>query len=212
MAVDEAVGRLIDTLRTTGELDNTLILFTSDNGFMLGEHRYNGRKYFPYDPSTRVPLLMRGPGIPKGMTSAARVLNPDLTATIVEASRSSPGRTLDGRSLLPLGRDPQATPPRPLLFEGSPLGDLTEDPEYTAETPDLDRRSSGYVAVRSANWLWIAYERGGRELYDLKADPDQINSRATDPTLEGLRQELQRLLVNLRQCQGEDCWNVPAGP
>jgi arylsulfatase A-like enzyme len=200
-------------LRDRGVLDNTLIVFTSDNGYMLGEHRYNGRKYFPYDPSTRVPLLMRGPGIPRGAVSRARVLNVDIPPTILEATGVSPGRVMDGRSLFTFARDPAAAPPRPILFEGEPMGELADDPMFTGPGPGgADVRSPGYLAVRSENWLWIVWERGGRELYDLKVDPDQIANRAADPALSDLIRTLHGMLRTLHQCQGENCWNVPAGP
>jgi arylsulfatase A-like enzyme len=213
LAVDEAVGRMVDTLADLGVLDNTLIVFTSDNGYMLGEHRYNGRKYFPYDPSTRIPLLVRGPGVPRGAVSKARVLNVDVTATILESADVSPGRVMDGRSLFPLIKDPAAAPPRPILFEGEPLGELTDDPMFTGPGPGgSDVRSPGYVAVRSENWLWVVYERGGRELYDLKGDPDQVTNRAADPTLADLIRTLHGMVRTLQECQGENCWNVPAGP
>ena len=71
LSVDDAVASIIAELRAVGELDNTLILFTSDNGFFHGEHRVPTGKVLVYEPSIRVPLLMRGPGVPRGLNSSS---------------------------------------------------------------------------------------------------------------------------------------------
>ena len=83
LAVDEAVRDIVASLERNGVLDNTYILFTSDNGFLQGEHRVRSGKMLVYDPSTGVPLLMRGPGIPHGGVSSELVTNEDLTPTIL---------------------------------------------------------------------------------------------------------------------------------
>lgn len=108
LAVDEAVEAIVATLKESGELDDTLILFTSDNGFFAGQHRVPSGKYLVYEPSSRVPLLLRGPGVPRGVSSGELVENVDLAATIVDAAGATPRRRLDGRSLLPF-REPPAS-------------------------------------------------------------------------------------------------------
>ena len=106
LAVDEAVARLVEALRRARDLDDTLIIFTSDNGFFHGEHRVPAGKLLPYEPSIRVPLIMRGPGIPAGRRVHQRVANIDLAPTIVDAAGATPGRIMDGRSLLPVIAQP----------------------------------------------------------------------------------------------------------
>ena len=101
-AVDDAVAGIVDTLRRTGELANTLIVFTSDNGFMHGEHRAEAEKVLLYEESVRVPLIMRGPGIPRHFRDPRPVANIDIAPTIVDAADATPRRSFDGRSLLPL--------------------------------------------------------------------------------------------------------------
>ena len=108
LAVDEAVASIVGTLRATGELDDTLILFTSDNGFFHGEHRVRQGKVLPYEPSIRLPLLMRGPGVPAGERLGQLVTNADLAPTIEDAAGARPGLAQDGRSLLDLVKDPGA--------------------------------------------------------------------------------------------------------
>ena len=90
----------------TGQLDNTYLIFTSDNGFMQGQHRLHQGKFAPYEPSIQVPLLIRGPGIPAGSQPRALVWNGDITSTILQITGAQPGLPQDGRSLLPYARDP----------------------------------------------------------------------------------------------------------
>src|SRR5215211_745472 len=77
LAVDDHVKKLVDTLKKTGQLDNTLIVFVSDNGWMQGEHRIPGDKFLPYEESLRVPFILRGPGVPAGRTIRGQVSNID---------------------------------------------------------------------------------------------------------------------------------------
>ena len=89
LAVDDAVASIVGTLRATGELDDTLILFTSDNGFFYGEHR--ARVVLVYEPSIQALPLLRGPGVPPGTTTRQLVTNADLAPTILDAARPGPG-------------------------------------------------------------------------------------------------------------------------
>src|SRR3712207_919128 len=102
MGVDEGVARIVEALRRTGELDNTLIVYMSDNGFMHGEHRALAEKVLPYEESIRIPLVMRGPGVPRGRLDRRLVGNVDVVSTILDAADVVPGRIQDGRSLLEL--------------------------------------------------------------------------------------------------------------
>jgi arylsulfatase A-like enzyme len=97
LAVDEAVRAIVTELEAQGQLDNTYLLFTSDNGFMQGQHRVGSGKVLPYDPSTRVPLLIRGPGIPAAEESDELVGNIDLAPTILRIAGATPGKVVDGR-------------------------------------------------------------------------------------------------------------------
>ncbi|HST42532.1 MAG TPA: sulfatase, partial [Conexibacter sp.] len=98
MSVDEAVEQLVATLRRTGQLEHTYILFTSDNGYLQGEHRVPAGKVLPYEAAARVPLLIRGPGLAAGARTRALVSNVDLAPTILELAGAAPGKRLDGRS------------------------------------------------------------------------------------------------------------------
>jgi N-acetylglucosamine-6-sulfatase len=117
LSVDEAVREIVDSLKADGILDETYIIFASDNGFFRGEHRIVGGKYLPYEPAAKVPLMIRGPGIPAGGLSDELVSLVDVPQTILDIT-GSPDSSLDGRSLLPYAQNPAARSARPLLLEG----------------------------------------------------------------------------------------------
>jgi len=102
LAVDEMVGRLVDALEETGEMDNTYVFFTSDNGWHAGEHRLNTGKWTAYEEDIRVPLIVSGPGVPEGETLPHMVLNNDLAPTFADLAGADPPKFVDGRSLEPL--------------------------------------------------------------------------------------------------------------
>jgi arylsulfatase A-like enzyme len=188
LAVDEGVEQVIDALRSAGELANTVIVFTSDNGFLHGEHRVlpDRGKSLPYEPSARVPLIIRGPDLPKGRHVRDLVVNADLAPTFAALAQTAPGRVVDGRSLLPLMRDPLADFGRDILFE-----------------------SDKYTAIRTDRYVYVAYRRRDRELYDLKVDPFQLRSRHADAKYRDIRTELLRRLNVLGTCFGDECRDEP---
>ncbi len=101
LAVDDMVAKVVQSLRQTGELENTVIIFTSDNGFQLGEHRIPNGKQQPYEESIRVPLLIRGPEVPRGEVRDQLAANVDLAPTIAAFAGAEPGHPVDGESLIP---------------------------------------------------------------------------------------------------------------
>jgi len=194
IAVDEGVEQIVAALRRSGELDNTLILFTSDNGYMAGEHRLPHGKAKAYDPSIRVPLMIRGPGVPAGAQPQQMVVNADLAPTIIDAARAVAGRVQDGRSLLPLTRDPAIGNSRPVLVEvAKGAGMLT-------------------TAIRTPRWLYAEHASGATELYDMAADPHQLRSLHANPALARARVLLANQLATLRACGGVTCRQPLAEP
>jgi N-acetylglucosamine-6-sulfatase len=204
LAVDEAVEAIVDALREEGELDDTYILFTSDNGYMQGEHDVPSGKMLPYEPSTQVPLLVRGPGIPQGQVSRELVGNVDLAPTILHVAHASADVPLDGRSLLPFARHPRLRSRRPFLHETGGLRFVPVRDQDQDGAPAVRRiLSSG--AVRTARWLYIEYRSGARELYDLARDPTELHSHHADPRYAGVRHVLHRVLRGLVNCRGASC-------
>jgi N-acetylglucosamine-6-sulfatase len=190
LAVDQAVGRIVAALRRAGELDDTLIVFTSDNGFFHGEHRVPSGKVLLYEPSIRVPLIMRGPGIPAGLRLSQRVANIDLAPTIVDAAGATPARVMDGRSLLPVIANPGVPLGRDLLVVRGP-------------------GTGTFAAIRAPNYLYAEYGNGEQELYDLTSDPYELRSRHADPAYAAVKADLALRLAHLRACSGISCRTRP---
>ncbi|MDQ3643207.1 MAG: sulfatase [Actinomycetota bacterium] len=209
LAVDEAVAALVGQLRRSGVYENTYIVFTSDNGFLQGEHRVRSGKMLPYDPSVRVPLLISGPGIARGRTSQELVGNIDLAPTLLDIADGRSGKTMDGRSLLPFAFDPKLRTERVLLLEtgGQRPGRLEPDQGPVAPL----RNILTYKAVRTEDYLYVAYRNGNRELYDMRRDPHQLESRHGANRYRDTRGALGRELGRLADCRGREC-RADAGP
>ena len=135
-----------------------------------------------YEPSVRVPLVVRGPGVPRGRVDSRLVANVDLAPTVLDAADAKAGRKLDGRSLLVLLARAQEGRKRDILLE----------------TPD-------YAAVRTTRYVYVEHTTGERELYDLVRDPHQLESRHADPAFDTIRADLARRLAKLRRCAGSNC-------
>jgi arylsulfatase A-like enzyme len=202
MAVDEHVGEMVKTLRKTGQLRNTVIMFLSDNGWMQGEHRIPGDKFLPYEESLRIPLIIRGPGIPKGQRIKGQVSNIDFAPTLVDMAGADAGRKLDGVSLLPTIADPSLRPDRALQIEAPA-------PLFAQPVPanEWDRPYTGVRTDRYTYVLWT--ETGELELYDRKTDPYQLQNVITDPAYAEVRARLARKLARLQTCAGASCNVAP---
>ena len=192
LAVDEGVVRIVDALRAAGELENTLIVFTSDNGYFHGEHRVPYGKVMVYEPSIRVPLIMRGPGVPRGARRRQLVSNVDLAPTILDAAGAAPGREQDGRSLFGLLHDRGLEWGRELLLEGPTGFDAV-----------------AFSALRNERYLYAEHDTGERELYDLSRDPHQLDSLHDDPAHAALEARLAQRLAALQVCAGASCRAPP---
>ena len=170
-SVDDLVAAVVGTLKDTGKLDNTVVIYTSDNGFLFGDHRLIG-KTAAYEGSIKVPLLMRGPGIPEHQTRDQLVSNLDVVATIVDLAGAKPGVALDGKSLKPLFADADA-PWRSALLIESPV-------------TRFERESNRYAGVRTATKKYVRYEGGFEELFDLAADPTSSRTRRKIPPIPAI--------------------------
>jgi len=196
-AVDESIAGIVRRLEERGQIDDTWIFFTSDNGFQQGAHRMDHGKGDAYDESIRVPLIVRGPGVPRNVRMDHFALNIDLAPTFAELAGAQVPDFVDGRSLVPLlGSDPLPLDEwrSDFLVEhwGPPDGGLPE-----------------YAALRSQKNLYVEYANGERELYDMAADPAQLASlhATAAPTLI---EWLSARLAALKECRGESCRVEPA--
>lgn len=197
-AVDDHVGRLVKVLRETDQLDDTLIMFLSDNGWLQGEHRVTGDKFLPFEESLRVPFILRGPGVPKGRVVQGQVSNVDFAPTLLDVTRAEPGRKMDGVSLMPAARDPDRLPNRALEIEAlAPL--------FEGNIP-INAWDQPYTGVRTDRYTYVVYtDTGEKELYDRRDDPYQLENVAADPAYGAIRGRLARKLERLVDCKGRGC-------
>ena len=206
--VDEQVEKTVDALAATGELEDTLIIFTSDNGYFLGEHRIRQGKVLPYEPALAVPLLIRGPGIPAGEVRTDPFTTVDVAPTVLSAADTTVDWPLNGKDLLGVARSGDEGWRRAVLTETGPRGVVAELDE---SGPDLKPRDPGPDAkrfsqgIRTARYLYVEHASGEVELYDMTVDPDQLDSVAGDPAYAEDQAALARVLDKMRNCRGGAC-------
>jgi arylsulfatase A-like enzyme len=204
--VDIQVARTVRAMRASGELENTIIAFTSDNGYFLGEHGYPKGKILPYEPSLRLPMLIRGPGIPRGEVRRDPFLIIDLAPTFLAAARASPGLPVDGQSMLRVAQTGDRGWRRAVLTETGPrvVQTMVNGEPRAVELPtDADPRFS--VGIRTSRYLYVEHANGDRELYDMKVDPTQQSNRIGDPSYRDEQKRFARALQRLRDCIGAEC-------
>ncbi|HEX9579740.1 MAG TPA: sulfatase-like hydrolase/transferase [Gemmatimonadales bacterium] len=188
LGVDESVARIEQTLREMGELDNTVLIFTSDHGYFYGEHGLNEERRLAYEETARIPLIIRYPGLARaGATYRQLVQIIDLAPTILALAGVTDTVTRHGRSLVPLLKDSTADWRSSVLIE------------YYSDRVFPRIRNMGYQAVRTERHKYIHYVElpGMEELYDLEADPFEldnlIGAEAGRRLLPQMRSELARL-------------------
>lgn len=203
-AIDEGVGELMKALKETGQLENTLVIYSADQGFAMGQHGMR-MKIAPYDANYRSPLIVAMPGLtPQGKVCKQVANAPDLIATFFAVSGVKPPEGLHGRDLTPLLKNPSADWPHPCLYEhtgdkyGADVAKLLKDSPKDA----IYQKVPLYTAVVQGGWKYIRYLQPGvpEELYDLGSDPEELKNLAADANhaerlgrlRDALRGELQR--------------------
>ncbi|HEX9940761.1 MAG TPA: sulfatase [Thermoanaerobaculia bacterium] len=215
-AVDEMVVGLVRALQETGQLANTYLFFTSDNGFHLGQHRLPPGKYTPYEPDVHVPLLVRGPGVPAGRAVDALTSSVDLAPTFAELAGATLKVQADGRSLVPLlqGQTPAAWRQVALLEQfafpsGPPKGKALEPPD-----PQDEKATSEYLphlGLRTADFKYVEYGNGEREVYDLRSDPDELANLRKKVGRSWLAR-LSAIARSLGSCAAAACREIESRP
>ncbi len=200
-AVDRLIGHLEDVLKEKGLADDTYLVFGSDNGFHMGEHRLRPGKQTAFDTDIRVPMMVTGPDVPAGRTASQLVQNTDLNPTFQQLAGLKPSSAVDGLSLVG-------------LFHGSSPKDWRESvlvehhhPGTSKGDPDAAPKESGnpptYEALRTADSLWVEYADGEREYYDTQADPAELKNLAGSPS-DGKEKALHETLTALAHCSGSE--------
>jgi len=202
-AVDRALARIRRELRRLGVARNTYVVFSSDNGFHMGQHRLTPGKLTAYDPDVRVPLVVAGPGVPAGRTVSEIAENVDLCPTFSELGGTPAPADADGRSLVPFLRGQ----PAPADWRTAALvehrGAVT-----SPEDPDFPARGSGnpptYEALRTEDSLYVEYADGQREFYDRRVDPEELDN-LWEELPEARRARLAAAVAAMRTCTGVGC-------
>lgn len=189
-SVDDGVGRIMEELRRSGALRNTVVMFVSDNGNAIGQHRWV-KKVLGYEDSIRIPMLMRGPGLPAGTRVGQQVSLADLSATIVGLAGARPPHVLDGVDMRRMVGDPSYLAKRPMLLEAGGW--------------PFPRQKRLYTGVRTADGLvYLRWFDGTKEVYDLRRDPYELDGRTS--MVE--RRDVPRLEADrrvLETCRGASC-------
>jgi N-acetylglucosamine-6-sulfatase len=206
-AVDRMVGRLRAILQERGLSRNTYFVFSSDNGYHMGEHRLMPGKTTAFDTDIRVPLIVAGPSVRAGSSDATLTENTDLAPTFEELTGTPIPASADGRSLVPLlhGRRDAGAPDAVLVEH--------HGPSLSRKDPDRPGPASGnppsYTAIRTLAELYVEYKDGEHEYYDLRTDPYELDNAVTALPPARLAQ-LQRTLHGLRSCHGSRACSAAA--
>lgn len=175
--VDSEIERIVGALKANGVYSNTVLAFTSDNGFLMGEHRIKDKDQ-PYAESLRVPFMVLGPGVPAGQVNDNVVTTVDMPGTMAALAGVTPNRVQDGINAF------DSTPDRAVLIESG------------SETEAFDWRG-----VYTRDLTYVKHSTGEREFYDRTTDPFEIDSQPGDPRTD----DLAALLTRLIPCSGDGC-------
>lgn len=180
-AVDRSVLKIVSALDAAGRLDNTIIIFTTDNGYSLGAHRWV-KKYCVYDDCSRIPFVVRAPGI-ESRRDGHLISSIDLVPTLLDYAGLAPMPGADGMSLRPLLEDPFLPWRDSILLEalGASLDTLTN-----------------YQGIRTYRFLYAEYFNGDRELYDTQYDPYMLTNVVDNPSYSGVADTMDAKLDTLR--------------
>jgi N-acetylglucosamine-6-sulfatase len=218
-SVDDMIGDLVNALTRSGRLKDTYFVFTSDNGFHIGQHRMPPGKNTAYLEDTRVPFVVRGPGVPAGRTVDDLAGNVDVAPTLADlAGVKSPG-FVDGRSLVPLMRKgtPSSWRQAFLLEHGHgpgtrpplkpPADGVLEPPELLSPSTRDKFYLAPYEGLRTKRYFYVEYSTKERELYDIATDPAETHNLAGDrsPPIRALIASFSARLKAMRTCAGKAC-------
>ncbi len=192
--VDENVGRVLDWLHDSGRADDTLVIYTSDHGYFLGDHGWYDKR-FMYEPALRIPLVACCPSLlPGGLDTDALVMNVDVCPTILDFAGVDIPATVQGRSLLPQLRG------EPVVDEPA-YADSLSLMAYHFTKNVVDRRDDMLFSLTAGGWKYIHHglRPGESELYDLEKDPAEHTNLAGDGKFNEHLEKMRRLLERARQ-------------
>jgi len=176
--LDEYIGMLYDSLKKTGQLQNTIFIYTSDHGESLGEHGLWFKNNL-YDVAARVPLFISGPGIPKNRRIESPIGHVDLAASLLEWAGIQRPRNLRGQSLIP-------------LLKGRSNG----HPGFAFCETHSEGNCTGSFMIRKGDWKYIYFQWYDDLLFNIKNDPYELKNRINDPLTNEIQEEMKEILNN----------------
>ena len=188
IAVDESLGKVLETLEEIGELENTVVVFTSDNGYFMGEHTYSDKR-IAYEPSMRIPMLIRYPKMIKpGIEIKEMCLNIDMAPTFLDLSNSNIPSYMQGESMVPLLKENKE-----VAWRDAAMFEYYVDDKYPNAGPDM-------LAVRTERYKLVDnfLKDDIDELYDLKKDPGEMNNLINNSEFDDVEKNLRNTLAKLR--------------
>jgi len=210
--LDRQVRRVIARLKSTGEYADTVLMFTSDNGYFLGEHLIRQGKVKAHEPSLQVPFVIAGPGIPKGRQRYDPISTVDVTATITDiagvSKRLAARHAPDGTSKVRTIRGGDRGWNIPLVDEA-----MLYHAHQAVKNLRLgfdDARDS--IGIRTSRYSFIRYWNGESELYDLRKDPSELVGVQDDPAYADVLADLTALWSKYKDCAGASCRAPMAAP
>ncbi|MGO4255560.1 sulfatase family protein [Marmoricola sp. RAF53] len=196
--LDREIGKTLATLRKTGQYDRTVLAFTSDNGYYLGEHRKRQGKIELHEPSLRVPFLISGPGIPHGRRYDP-ITTVDLAPTFSAFAGIGRMPKADGVDLTPVITGGDRGWDRPVVTEGR-MGNYPTTDFHGPWNSQLNTRG-----IRLGRWKLTEYSTDEKELYDLERDPLELQNLAADPAYADVLARMQRVWLRYKDCAGAAC-------
>jgi arylsulfatase A-like enzyme len=187
LSVDDGVASILNALHKTGLSDKTIIVYLSDNGMTVGDHRFGISKNCPYEACLKVPFMVYAPAFYPARSDDHLVANIDLAPTFIDLAEGSIPKSVNGLSMLPLLKDAHSDWRDDLLFEHWP----TEE--------GVGSMIPEFYAVRNAEWKYVEYVTGDKELYDLVNDPYELNNLAGKSEYQEIEAKLAIRLAELKK-------------
>jgi arylsulfatase A-like enzyme len=205
-AVDDLIAALEAAVTTAGVENNTYFVFSSDNGYHMGEHMLLAGKQTAFDTDINVPLVVVGPGVPAGVTVDSIVENIDLCPTFAELAAAPAPATADGHSLVALLHGQTVTDWRNVALIEHHGPDLEPMDPNDPDSEDKSVQPNSYEAIRMASSVYVEYQNGETEYYDLTTDPNELNNTASTLAPSQV-QRLHNTIQAIQGCQGASaCW------
>jgi arylsulfatase A-like enzyme len=204
--VDDLIAALEDAVSKANANDNTYFVFSSDNGYHMGEHMLMAGKQTAFDTDINVPLIVVGPGVPAGVTVDAIVENIDLCPTFAELAGTPPPSGVDGHSLVSLlhGQAPGDWRNVALIEHHGP--DLEPMDPSDPDAEDRSVQPNSYEAIRMASSVYVEYQDGETEYYDLATDPNELTNTAAGLTQSQVK-KFHATIQAIQGCKGQaSCW------